>query len=236
MKGDLSMNEIEIIGGGIAGLSLAVGLRNADVPVRVKEAGMYPRHRLCGEFVNGVTPETLSNLGLDDIFEDAKLHQATKWWLRNELIATAELDRPVQALSRWEMDDRMKNRFEDLGGIMECKQRVAREARVGRVWTAGRFLKKDSQWLGLKAHFPGLKMDAGLEMHLGKGGYVGLTPVEGDRVNVCGLFEVRKDVKGKGSFLAYLSACGLDDLVERLRTVAADEKSVTGVSGIAFGH
>jgi menaquinone-9 beta-reductase len=39
---------IEIIGGGLAGLSLGRALARAGVPVTVYEAGNYPRHRVCG--------------------------------------------------------------------------------------------------------------------------------------------------------------------------------------------
>lgn len=228
---------IEIVGGGVAGLSLAVGLRSAGVSVVLKEAGTYPRHRLCGEFVNGVSEETLTALGLGKLFEGARLHHEMTWWLKDEQIAHAPLAKPVHALSRWEMDRRMSALFEELGGELHCRQRGECEPREGRVWAAGRKLQKESEWLGLKAHFLNLETCSGLEMHLGEEGYVGLTPVEDGRVNVCGLFRRREGLQGKRSerFLAYLEACGLKALTGRLREAVADEASVTGVSGIGFG-
>lgn len=39
-------------------------MRGRGVPVRVREAGMYPRHRVCGEFISGVTDEELGGWGL----------------------------------------------------------------------------------------------------------------------------------------------------------------------------
>ena len=54
--------EITIAGGGLAGLALATALRHREVPVTVLEAGYYPRHRVCGEFISGVSQETLENL------------------------------------------------------------------------------------------------------------------------------------------------------------------------------
>ena len=42
------MRQITIAGGGLAGLSLGVALRRADVPVVLHEAGRYPRHRATG--------------------------------------------------------------------------------------------------------------------------------------------------------------------------------------------
>lgn len=225
------------MGGGVAGLALAVALRQHDVPVVLHEAGCYPRHRLCGEFINGVTPETLQRLGVRSVFEEVRIHRTMSWWLKNSVIAEAKLPQPVQALSRWTMDQRLSNLLLKTGGEIRERSRLSPEAAPGRVWTAGRRLQKESDWLGLKAHFIGLVMRDGLEMHLGDEGYVGLTPVEDGRVNVCGLFKRRATCEGKGSarLLSYLSACGLTDLVERLREVPADESSVTGVSGIAFG-
>lgn len=228
---------IEVVGGGVAGLSLAIGLREAGIPVTLREAGSYPRHRLCGEFVNGVSQATLRTLGLGELFAEAASHQEMTWWMRDELIAEATLAQPVQALSRWEMDQRMSRRFCELGGQLISRERVACEPREGRVWAAGRRLQKGSEWLGLKGHFLGLETRSGLEMHLGQDGYVGLTPVENGRVNVCGLFRVPSGLAGKGSerLLSYLQACGLQALVARLREAQPDELSVTGVSGISFG-
>ena len=234
----LKSQNIEIVGGGVAGLSLAVGLAQRGVRVTLLEAGTYPRHRLCGEFVNGVSDGTLQNLGVLDLFDDARKHRKMAWWLRSERIAQAQLDQTVKALSRWEMDQRMASRFRELGGSLQERARVVCTPQSGRVWAAGRRLQKESEWIGLKAHFLGLQTESDLEMHLGEGGYVGLTPVEGNRVNVCGLFRRRDVMSGKGSerLLGYLAACGLGDLTERLREVVADESSLTGISGVSFGE
>jgi 2-polyprenyl-6-methoxyphenol hydroxylase-like FAD-dependent oxidoreductase len=43
---------VTIVGGGLAGLMLGIGLRQRGVPVTVWEAGRYPRHRACGEFIS----------------------------------------------------------------------------------------------------------------------------------------------------------------------------------------
>ena len=56
---------VEIVGGGLAGLSLGLALRRAGVPVTLHEAGEYPRHRVCGEFIAGLDERTRARLGLD---------------------------------------------------------------------------------------------------------------------------------------------------------------------------
>ena len=228
---------LEIVGGGVAGLSLGVGLRKAGIPVVLREASRYPRHRLCGEFVNGVSQQTLARLGIEDLFEDALQHDDMTWWRGSGQIASSRLAKPVAALSRWQMDLRMSSRFQELGGELHCQARVPLRAVEGRVWAAGRKLARESEWLGLKAHFLGLETCSGLEMHLGEYGYVGLTPVEEGRVNVCGLFQKRSDLPGRGKekLLSYLRASSLDDLVSRLEDAKMDEVSLTGVSGLSFG-
>ena len=55
---------ITIIGGGLAGLTLGVALRAKKIPVLICEAGHYPRHRVCGEFINGKGLAVLQELGL----------------------------------------------------------------------------------------------------------------------------------------------------------------------------
>ena len=44
---------IQIVGGGLAGLTLGIALRKKEIPVAIFEAGNYPRHRVCGEFISG---------------------------------------------------------------------------------------------------------------------------------------------------------------------------------------
>src|SRR5580693_6078484 len=55
---------VTIVGGGLAGLTLGIGLRQVGVPATVWEAGRYPRHRVCGEFISGDGQGSLSRLGV----------------------------------------------------------------------------------------------------------------------------------------------------------------------------
>ncbi|MFM7376435.1 MAG: hypothetical protein ACKO39_14995, partial [Chthoniobacterales bacterium] len=58
-------HQVVIVGGGLAGLGLGLALRRNAVPVTIHEAGRYPRHRVCGEFITSLDRHTREELGLD---------------------------------------------------------------------------------------------------------------------------------------------------------------------------
>lgn len=228
---------VTMAGGGLAGLSLAVGLRARGVPVEVHEAGRYPRHRVCGEFISGVERSTLEQLGIDADLADALLHRGVAWFREGRLIHEDVMPSPALGISRHRLDLRLRDRVRGLGGIVHEGSRVAREPREGRVWTAGR-IPRPGSWVGLKCHFEGLEMAADLEMHLGANGYAGMAGVEDGRVNVCGLFRVERGRRAPGPelLLEYLAAGGNAALVGRLRAARADEASFRAVAGFELGR
>jgi flavin-dependent dehydrogenase len=227
---------ITIAGGGLAGLSLAVGLRGRGVPVKLHEAGRYPRHRVCGEFISGVKGSTLESLGIAEDLADAERHVRARWYRGGEELLDSEMPEAALGISRCRLDERLKERFVGAGGELREGSRMPREAREGLVWAAGRLPKKGG-WIGLKCHLLDFPMRSDLEMHLGSNGYAGLTPVEDGRVNVCGLFRLDRSRKGEGSglLLEYLRQGGNGDLVKRIEFGVRDESSFLGVSGFELG-
>ncbi len=231
-----------IAGGGLAGLSLANGLRLRGVPVTVHEAGSYPRHRVCGEFISGVSADTLDALGIRSVFQDARLLESVAWFSEGRKIHSDTLPEPAFGISRHRLDLRLRDLALERGAIVHEKSRLPREPVCGQVWATGRrpdpVFPKPRIWMGLKCHFRGLPMDADLEMHLGHDGYIGLARIEDDRVNVCGLFR-----KGSGGRLGkiellfdYISRTGNRALVERLRAAEPDPASFTGVANFKLGE
>lgn len=228
---------VTIAGGGLAGLSLAAGLRLRGVPVKLHEAGSYPRHRVCGEFISGASPETLAALGIADAFADALPRRSLIWLSEGKLVHCDDLPEPALGISRYRLDARLRERVNELGGEVIEHSRQVREPLEGLVWTAGRIPAK-SRWIGLKCHFQDLAMKADLEMHLGSNGYAGLAGVEDGRVNVCGLFKVDRSLRGSGSelLLSYLEQGGNEMLAKRLRAAAVDEESFAAVAGFSLGR
>ena len=218
-------------------MSLAAGLRLRGIPVDVHEAGSYPRHRVCGEFISGVEGSTFEYLGIEDSFADALHHREVKWFREGRLILENELPTPAAGISRYRLDQRLKDRVIDLGGTVHERSRFPRKAREGLVWAAGRIPQRSS-WIGLKCHFRKLAMSSDLEMHLGENGYVGLAGIENGEVNVCGLFKIYRGHEGRAADLLYdyLTDGGNGLLVERLRAAERDDDSFSAVAGFELGR
>jgi flavin-dependent dehydrogenase len=224
---------ITIAGGGLAGLSLGIALQSRGVPVTLHEASAYPRHRVCGEFISGVSDETLAALGIADCLDDATPLQSTSW--SDSSGRLAEMMVPGRGISRWKLDDHLQRQFLALGGTLVTNSRIA--SAPGVIWAAGR-PRRPSSWLGLKCHARDLPLSHDLEMFTSPGGYIGLAKIEDGRVNICGLFKMPRPSGGKGSalLLAMLRQSKLDALAERLETADIDEASFCGVAGFEIGQ
>jgi flavin-dependent dehydrogenase len=226
---------ITIAGGGLAGLSLAIALRSRGVPVTVIEAGHYPRHRVCGEFISGVTAETLRLLGIADLFDDARRHVTLAWHDRGRRFLTDRLPVPALGISRFVLDERLRERFTALGGELHAGTRARPEPADGFVWAAGR-RPRPGRWIGLKAHVR-MPTNADLEMHSGTNGYAGMAGVEDGWTNVCGLFLLDRDIPAKGADLlpAYLEAGGTTRLAAAIRAAEWRDGSFSSVAGFELG-
>jgi menaquinone-9 beta-reductase len=227
---------ITIAGGGLAGLSLGIALRQRGTPVVLHEAGAYPRHRVCGEFISGVSEATLDLLGIADLFKDAKKHLSTAWFLRERKIFATDLPTGL-GISRFTLDQRLCARFQGLGGALRERSRLKLKGEDGVAWCAGRMAAK-GHWIGLKCHVSGFDLGADLEMYLASNGYVGLAKIEEGKVNVCGLFRLEPKLSAQGvrRLQGYLRAGGLDALAARIFSAQVDEDSFLGVAGFRLGQ
>ena len=234
------MKAITIVGGGLAGLTLGLLLRRKEVPVKLYEAGSYPRHRVCGEYLSGRALRILDSLGLR-----SKLRSLGAVESRDLVIARGpstlllhRLPQPALCLSRFEFDRFLAGEFSCSGGTIETHTRVPTEPMEGTVLATGRQpmkVEKGWRWFGLKAHAHGVTIEAGLEMHLSTHGYVGLCRIEGEQVNVCGLFRSRHPVPDLAtSWKRWL--CGEPEslLHRRLHQAKWDDSSFSSVAALSL--
>ena len=178
----------------MAGLTLGIGLRQRDVPVTVWEAGRYPRHRVCGEFINGRGVESFKRLGLLDLLKQTGMVVAKTTAFHGGKISSGIKTLPASALciSRWSLDATLAAEFRRLGGDLREQERW----RAGGtdefvVHASGRRaqpVENGWRWLGVKAHARNVSLQADLEMFLNRDSYVGVSRLPDGAVNVCGLF------------------------------------------------
>lgn len=240
---ELPINEwsekpIRIAGGGLAGLSLGVGLARQGIAVELSEAGDYPRHRVCGEFISGVSKSTLESLGIAGCLDDAVSCQTTAWFDGVREISRRQLPEPALGISRYRLDARLVNALREAGGTVHTKVRERLEewtaTAENRVLASGR-VRQRGNWVGIKSHFLGLDMEADLEMHLGRDGYLGLAKIEEGRTNACGLFRVGTGDEVGRDLAELCQSRGLTELAARMRCGEPDPESFCSVAGIGFG-
>ncbi|MGJ8673852.1 NAD(P)/FAD-dependent oxidoreductase [Rubritalea sp.] len=228
------MREIKIIGGGLAGLSLGIALRKRGIPVRIIERGSYPQHKVCGEFISGVEDETLEFLGIMSELGDAQLINQMSWWIAGKEVTEEKLPSLARGISRDVLDQRLAELFVRLGGDLETRSSWRGELVDGLVKASGKRKGGSKRWIGLKVHYAGVNI-AGLEMHSGGGGYAGVAAIEGNKVNVCALFELNKEIKGEKLLEQYMRTNGLGYLAAKLETADRLDESSSAIAGFSFG-
>ena len=228
---------ITIVGGGLAGLTLGIGLRRRLVPVEIFEAGSYPRHRVCGEFISGRGQETLFRMGIQLMDHGARQACTAAFYATGMPEVKFILPRPALCLSRYVLDDLLAREFIRLGGELHQQQRFRTEnaGPEGLVHAEGRHLQARVdgwRWYGLKVHARGIDMRADQEVHLTKDGYVGLCRLKNE-VNVCGLFRSATTMPGLGlQWKKRLSGEPGSELEKRLVGAEFDESSFCSVAGL----
>jgi flavin-dependent dehydrogenase len=247
---------VTIVGGGLAGLTLGIGLRQRDVPVTIWEAGTYPRHRVCGEFISGRGQATLTRLGLRDLLDQAGAvtAQTAAFFTATRSTVASKLPAAAICLSRFTLDAALAKKFCELGGELKTGTRwpgvgvhsPASSDRLkpelqpeGIVRATGRRTEAatgGTRWFGLKIHARNVALTADLEMHIAPHGYVGLCKINDGEVNVCGLFRKRGDESGG---LQYgrdrLRGPTGSPLRQRLAAAEFLEDSFCAIAGLSLG-
>jgi flavin-dependent dehydrogenase len=231
---------ITIAGGGLAGLTLGIGLRQRGVPVTVWEAGRYPRHRVCGEFISGRGRASLTRLGLLEGLQNtgAVSAMSAAFYSEKATIPARPLPEPAMCVSRLVLDDWLAREFQRLGGELRTGARWSGEFGTGVVRASGRRAEPVADgWrlFGLKVHARGVTLDADLEMHFVPAGYVGLCRLAGGEVNICGLFRSTAPVPDLAQrWRDWLAGAAGAVLHSRLAGAEFDESSFCSVAGLCL--
>jgi len=231
---------VTIVGGGLAGLTLGIGLRQLGVPVTVWEAGRYPRHRVCGEFISGAGQGSLARLELLDGLQKAGAGAAgsAAFFAGKAMVAARPLREAALCVSRFVLDAWLARQFQQLGGELRSGARWRGEFGTGLVRANGRRAEPVTggwRWFGLKVHAREVALEADLEMHFVPSGYVGLCQLPGGEVNICGLFRSEAAVPELAQrWRDWLGGPASSALHARLADARFDQDSFCSVAGLCL--
>jgi flavin-dependent dehydrogenase len=218
--------DVIIIGGGLAGLTAALQLLKKGYSVIVFEKNEFPKHKVCGEYISNEVLPYLKSLDLDI----EKLHPKHINKLILSLVSgkTVKTELPLGGfgVSRYILDAYLCEEVKKRGGII-LQEKVVDVFFIDEIFTITtqntvhiskivfgaygkrsnldvllnrRFIRKPSNWLGVKAHYKVGFPDDIVGLHHFKGGYCGVSKVENNLVNVCYLgnyetFKKHKDLQ-----------------------------------------
>lgn len=225
---------VTIVGGGIAGLALGIFLREKGVPARIIEAGNYPRHRVCGEFICGRGVAILRERGLHAaILRAGGLEGRTVGLFSNGVPARRwSPPSPALCVSRYRLDSLLAELFVQHGGELSTGTRWQGSfTEPGVVRAAGRrpAPRGKWRWIGIKAHARVREPSADLEMHFHRHGYAGAVRLPDGRANICALVRSRKPLRELCQNWRPL----LDGMIGG-RALDWDETSFSSVAALSF--
>lgn len=179
----------EIIGGSLAGVSAAMELLGRGRPVTIYEKSKFPRHKVCGEFLDGAAVEILPEVKL----EGAAIVESALVWRGVE--KRFRLPRKALGISRYRLDAVLKEKALAMGA--EWCEEMGKE-HPGAIVAHGRkpVSTRGQRLFGYKAHFAGATNEA-VELYFEGVGYTGVNPIEGGLTNVCGVAR-EEDLKAVG--------------------------------------
>lgn len=205
------MNQFEyvILGGGVAGLCAAKRLLELGIRPLVIEAGHYPTHKVCGEFIS---PSSLPILKKWDI-HPIPIHSVQLRTTTKDL--QLDFSQSAGSLSHLTLDLRLAEQICQQGAILythtkvlDFKPSICEKRSHELVLSSGKTIqakhlfiatgklpgyseqKPKIQYIGLKAHFSNLKLASTLYMFSFKGAYLGLAPVENGSANLACLVTI----------------------------------------------
>lgn len=195
--------ECVIVGGGVAGLSAANALADAGLGPLLIEAGEYPAHRICGEFLS---PECLPILRRWDIVLPISIQECHLFNRQKRM--GFQLPAKAGSCSRYIFDEMLHKRALSKGARILTNTTVSSldlPQKHSQPYTlnlsTGQIIKSNHlilgtgripnmnqnptpKYMGFKAHFEGIFVNHVLEMHCFNGGYLGISPVDETTSNI----------------------------------------------------
>jgi len=169
----------DIIGGSLAGATAALELLRLGHQVTIYEKSKFPRHKVCGEFLDAAAVELLKGISL----EGTPITSSALIWPQAE--TSFALPRPALGISRYRLDQILLDRVMQAGGIV--REETGKPHSQAIIAHGRKPLSQKGQRLfGYKTHFSGPTNNA-VELYFKGVGYTGVNPIEDGFTNVCGV-------------------------------------------------
>jgi flavin-dependent dehydrogenase len=202
--------DFAIIGGGLAGLCLAIQLKKSNYTVVLFEKNEYPFHKVCGEYVSNESWSFLEELGVPlSKMSLPKINQLGVTSSKGYL-----LEAPLQmggfGISRYELDYQLAKLAKEFGVMVyeRCKvNNVVLEGEINSIDTSNGkyyakkvcgsygkinplFINKSSKpysntYIGVKYHIKTNLNANRIELHNFKDGYCGISKVDNEKYCLC---------------------------------------------------
>jgi len=223
------MFDVIIVGGGLAGLTNAIGLAQAGLQVLLIERKTYPFHRVCGEYISNETLPFLHSLGIWPHAWGASSIDHLQITAPDGTALEMPLDMGGFGISRYLLDEKLYQLALQTGvtGItgkyvedvvfdneiftvtLSDQTRFRSKYVIGAYGKRAKldkqlnreFISRRSPHVGVKYHIRTDFPKTWIALHNFKDGYCGLSAIEEDKYNLCYL-TTRQNVKNAGSIEA----------------------------------
>ena len=201
-----------IIGGGLAGLTLAIQLAEAGRYVILFEKGKYPFHKVCGEYISMESYDFLERIGIPLSTMNLPMINEVKISSPNGNFITRQLDLGGFGISRYTLDSTLAELAVQKGVVLLAETKVSDivfendtfiikaaqqtyEAKVACGAYGKRSLldkksetkltPKGKNYMAVKYHIKLNFPNNRIELHNFKDGYCGVSKVDGDKYCLC---------------------------------------------------
>jgi flavin-dependent dehydrogenase len=210
--------DVAVIGGGPAGTSAAISGARFGAKVALFEAGEFPRHKVCGEFVSAESLDVLRDLlrrtpDAESLLQSAPVIDRTRLLLGDRVIEAKVLPAAL-SIPRYAMDSFLWQVASQAGvdARSSCEVRAVHgdgpftldtaEGEISAksvIVATGRWSKfkaptpvpNGPKWIGVKAHYRESNPARSTDLYFFELGYCGVQPVADHVVNACAM--VRSD-------------------------------------------